>query len=81
MFDNISRYAAVIPGVNFHRYPCSLTVTQNNLADSLYDVVVVDEIQKIQTDTSGEAMAALKCILKVAVIEELRDMAPLNLAL
>jgi ATP-dependent Lon protease len=29
-----------------------------------YDVVVVDEIQKIQTDASGEAMAALKMYLE-----------------
>ena len=29
-----------------------------------YDVVVVDEVQKIQTDTAGEAMAGLKMYLE-----------------
>lgn len=65
VFDNISRYAAVIPGGKLS--PVSLFFNSNTKQLGLiprYDVVVVDEIQKIQTDTSGEAMAALKMYLE-----------------
>ncbi len=65
VFDNISRYAAVIPGGKLSAP--ALFFNSNTKQIGLiprYDVVVVDEIQKIQTDTSGEAMAALKMYLE-----------------
>ncbi len=65
VFDNISRYAAVIPGGKLSAP--SLFFNSNTKQIGLiprYDVVVVDEIQKIHTDTSGEAMAALKMYLE-----------------
>lgn len=65
VFDNISRYAAVIPGGKLSAP--SLFFNSNTKQLGLiprYDVVVVDEVQKIQTDTSGEAMAALKMYLE-----------------
>jgi ATP-dependent Lon protease len=64
VFDNISRYAAVIPGGKLSAP--ALFFNSNTKQIGLiprYDVVVVDEIQKIHTDTSGEAMAALKMYL------------------
>jgi len=65
VFDNISRYAAVIPGGKLS----APALFFNNATKQIglvprYDVVVVDEIQKIQTDASGEAMAALKMYLE-----------------
>ncbi len=65
VFDNISRYAAVIPGGKLSAP--SLFFNSNSKQIGLiprYDVVVVDEVQKIQTDASGEAMAALKMYLE-----------------
>jgi ATP-dependent Lon protease len=65
VFDNISRYAAVIPGGKISAP--SLFFNSNTKQLGLiprYDVVVVDEIQKIQTDAAGEAMAALKMYLE-----------------
>ncbi len=65
VFDNISRYAAVIPGGKL-RAP-ALFINSNTKQIGLiprFDVVVVDEIQKIQTDAAGEAMAALKMYLE-----------------
>ncbi len=65
VFDNISRYAAVIPGGKLSAP--SLFFNSNTKQLGLiprYDVVVVDEVQKIHTDTSGEAMAALKMYLE-----------------
>lgn len=65
VFDNISRYAAVIPGGKLSAP--TLFYNSNTKQIGLiprYDVVVVDEIQKIQTDASGEAMAALKMYLE-----------------
>ena len=65
VFDNISRYAAVIPGGKLSAP--TLFFNSNTKRIGLiprYDVVVVDEIQKIHTDASGEAMAALKMYLE-----------------
>src|SRR3989304_363232 len=65
VFDNISRYAAVIPGGKLSAP--ALFFNSNTKQIGLiprYDVVVVDEIQKIRTDASGEAMAALKMYLE-----------------
>ncbi len=65
VFDNISRYAAVIPGGKLSAP--TLFFNGNTKRIGLiprYDVVVVDEIQKIHTDASGEAMAALKMYLE-----------------
>lgn len=65
VFDNISRYAAVIPGGKLSAP--SLFFNSNTKQLGLiprYDVVVVDEVQKIHTDSSGEAMAALKMYLE-----------------
>lgn len=65
VFDNISRYAAVIPGGKLSAP--ALFFNSNTKQIGLiprHDVVVVDEIQKIHTDTSGEAMAALKMYLE-----------------
>jgi len=65
VFDNISRYAAVIPGGKLSAP--ALFFNSNTKQIGLiprYDVVVVDEIQKIQTDAAGEAMAALKMYLE-----------------
>lgn len=65
VFDNISRYAAVIPGGKLS----APTLFYNSASKRLgliprYDVVVVDEVQKIHTDTAGEAMAALKMYME-----------------
>jgi len=65
VFDNISRYAAVIPGGKLS----APSLFFNNQSKQIgliprYDVVVVDEVQKIHTDTSGEAMAGLKMYLE-----------------
>ena len=65
VFDNISRYAAVIPGGKLSAP--ALFFNSNTKQIGLiprYDVVVVDEVQKIHTDASGEAMAALKMYLE-----------------
>lgn len=65
VFDNISRYAAVIPGGKISA--AALFFNSNTKQIGLiprYDVVVVDEVQKIQTDAAGEAMAALKMYLE-----------------
>jgi ATP-dependent Lon protease len=65
VYDNISRYAAVIPGGKLSAP--SLFFNSNTKQIGLiprYDVVVVDEVQKIQTDAAGEAMAALKMYLE-----------------
>jgi ATP-dependent Lon protease len=65
VFDNISRYAAVIPGGKLSAP--SLFFNSNSRQIGLiprYDAVVVDEIQKIQTDSAGEAMAGLKMYLE-----------------
>ncbi len=65
VFDNISRYAAVIPGGKLS----APTLFFNSASKRLgliprYDVVVIDEVQKIHTDTAGEAMAALKMYME-----------------
>ncbi len=65
IFDNISRYAAVIPGGKLS----APTLFFNSASKQIgliprYDVVVVDEVQKIHTDTTGEAMAGLKMYLE-----------------
>ena len=65
VYDNISRYAAVIPGGKLS----APTLFYNSSSKQLgllprYDVVVVDEVQKIQTDAAGEAMAGLKMYLE-----------------
>ena len=65
VFDNISRYAAVIPGGKLS----APTLFFNSQSKQLglmprYDVVVIDEVQKIHTDAAGEAMAALKMYLE-----------------
>ena len=65
VFDNISRYAAVIPGGKLSA-PALFFNNQSKQIGLIprYDVVVVDEVQKIHTDTAGEAMAALKMYLE-----------------
>lgn len=65
VFDNISRYAAVIPGGKLSA-PALFYNSANKQIGLIprYDVVVVDEVQKIHTDTAGEAMAALKMYLE-----------------
>lgn len=65
VFDNISRYAAVIPGGKLS----APTLFYNSQSKQIgliprYDVVVIDEVQKIHTDTAGEAMAGLKMYLE-----------------
>ena len=65
VFDNISRYAAVIPGGKLS----APALFYNNASKQIgliprYDVVVVDEVQKIHTDSAGEAMAGLKMYLE-----------------
>ncbi|NLV46853.1 MAG: BREX system Lon protease-like protein BrxL [Candidatus Hydrogenedentes bacterium] len=65
VFDNISRYAAVIPGGKLSAPALFFNSNTRQLGlIPRYDVVVVDEIQKIHTDTAGEAMAALKMYLE-----------------
>jgi ATP-dependent Lon protease len=65
VFDNISRYAAVIPGGKLSAPALFFNSNTKQLGlIPRYDVVVVDEIQKIHTDASGEAMAALKMYLE-----------------
>ena len=65
VFDNISRYAAVIPGGKLSA-PALFFNSQSKQLGLMprYDVVVVDEVQKIHTDAAGEAMAALKMYLE-----------------
>jgi ATP-dependent Lon protease len=65
VFDNISRYAAVIPGGRL----LAAALFYNSATKQLglipkYDVVVVDEVQKIHTDNVGEAMSGLKMYLE-----------------
>jgi ATP-dependent Lon protease len=65
IFDNISRYASVIPGGKLS--PAALFYNRVSKQIGMipsYDVVVVDEIQKIRTDQGGETMAALKMYLE-----------------
>ena len=65
VFDNISRYAAVIPGGKLSAP--ALFYNSNSKQIGLiprYDAVIIDEVHKIQTDTAGEAMAALKMYLE-----------------
>ena len=65
VFDNISRYAAVIPGGKLSAPSLFFNSASKQMGlIPRYDVVVVDEIQKIQTDASGEAMAGLKMYLE-----------------
>jgi len=65
VFDNISRYAAVIPGGKLSAPALFFNSNTKQLGlIPRYDVVIVDEIQKIHTDASGEAMAALKMYLE-----------------
>jgi len=65
VFDNISRYAAVIPGGKLSAPALFFNSSTKKIGlIPRYDVVVVDEIQKIQTDASGEAMAGLKMYLE-----------------
>lgn len=65
VFDNISRYATVIPGGKLSA-PALFYNRANKQVGLIprYDVVVVDEVQKIQTDAAGEAMAGLKMYLE-----------------
>lgn len=65
VFDNISRYAAVIPGGKLS----APALFYNSVSKQIgliprYDVLVVDEVQKIHTDAAGESMAALKMYLE-----------------
>ena len=65
VFDNISRYAAVIPGGKLSAPALFFNSSSRQIGlIPRYDVVVVDEIQKIQTDSAGEAMAGLKMYLE-----------------
>ncbi len=65
VFDNISRYAAVIPGGKLSAPALFFNSNTKQLGlIPRYDVVVVDEIQKIHTDSAGEAMASLKMYLE-----------------
>ncbi len=65
VFDNISRYAAVIPGGKLSAPSLFFNSSSRQIGlIPRYDVVVVDEIQKIQTDAAGEAMAGLKMYLE-----------------
>ena len=65
IYDNISRYARVIPGGKLS----PAVMFFNNATKELgliprYDLIVIDEVQKIQADTSGELMATLKMYLE-----------------
>jgi len=65
VFDNISRYAAVIPGGKLSAPALFFNSARKQIGlIPRYDVVVIDEVQKIHTDTAGEAMAALKMYLE-----------------
>ncbi len=65
VFDNISRYAAVIPGGKLSAPALFYNSSTKQIGlIPRYDVVVVDEVQKIHTDTAGEAMAGLKMYLE-----------------
>jgi ATP-dependent Lon protease len=65
VFDNISRYAAVIPGGKLSAPALFFNSSTKQLGlIPRYDVLVVDEVQKIHTDTAGEAMAGLKMYLE-----------------
>ena len=65
IYDNISRYAAIIPGGKLSAPALFYNKATKQIGlIPRYDVVVVDEVQKIRTDTSGEAMAGLKMYLE-----------------
>jgi len=65
IYDNISRYAAVIPGGKLSAPALFYNKSTKQIGlIPRYDVVVIDEVQKIRTDTSGEAMAGLKMYLE-----------------
>jgi len=65
VFDNISRYAAVIPGGKLSAPALFYNRSSREMGlIPRYDVVIVDEVQKIQTDAAGEAMAGLKMYLE-----------------
>jgi ATP-dependent Lon protease len=65
VFDNISRYAAVIPGGKLSAPALFYNRASREMGlIPRYDVVVVDEVQKIHTDAAGEAMAGLKMYLE-----------------
>lgn len=65
VFDNISRYAAVIPGGKLSAPALFYNKTSKEIGlIPRYDVVVIDEVQKIHTDAAGEAMAGLKMYLE-----------------
>ena len=65
VYDNLSRYARVIaggkvsPAVLFHNL-----VTQTSGLITRYDVIVLDEAQSIQGDSTGELIAGLKVYLE-----------------
>ncbi len=65
VFDNISRYAAVIPGGKLSAPALFFNSSTRQIGlIPRFDVVVVDEVQKIRTDEAGEAMAGLKMYLE-----------------
>lgn len=65
VYDNLSRYARVIAGGKV-----SPAVLFHNLATQMpglitrYDVIVLDEVQSIQGDSTGELIAGLKVYLE-----------------
>ena len=64
VFDNISRYIAVRSGAIS---PAVLFFNESRKTPGLitrYDCVVIDEAQKVKTDTSGELTALLKSYLE-----------------
>ena len=64
VFDNISRYIAVRSGAIT---PAVLFFNESRKTPGLitrYDCVVIDEAQKVKTDTSGELTALLKSYLE-----------------
>jgi len=65
VFDNISRYAAVIPGGKLSAAALFFNSSSKQIGlIPRFDVIVVDEVQKIRTDEAGEAMAGLKMYLE-----------------
>ena len=71
VFDNISRYAAVIPGGKLSAPAMFFNSNTKQLGlIPRYDVVVVDEIQKIHTDTAGERWLLSKCTWRAEDIAE-----------
>jgi ATP-dependent Lon protease len=65
VFDNLSRYARVMGGgrvsapVLFHH-----NVTHSPGLITRYDIVVLDEVQSVQDDSTGELIAGLKVYLE-----------------